>query len=295
LTDLSSLQVKVPPPGESANVTITDPLCDWGRIRCYAFFGAIFSQKNAEFSQTDPYLDFTVEWNWLKHNRWTVTTFFDSRLTQIPAPDPPTVDDKRSTQPKTQAAADSGAATPSPVDAFASSKKSAQVSGGIYWVPYIPKQFVWTYNSQDYGFFPALIYKGGVQGSLDGVIDGGSLAFPGQQKSIFTFNAAGVRFGFVKWHSSHNEAHDLLSYCDFTLGKYRLYDFIGPGFQGTQGAGDSNVRHYGLRKAFEGRLAVPHLNVRLGVDANLGQGQNDLRFSITGNAMDMLKSLLGQK
>ncbi|MGH9665982.1 MAG: hypothetical protein ACRD9L_16270, partial [Bryobacteraceae bacterium] len=152
--NLSSLQVKVAPPGGSTNVTITDPLCEWGRVRCYAYFGAIFSQKNAEFSQTDPYLDFTVEWNWLKHDRWAVTTFFDSRLTQIPAPDSPTVGDKNSTPPKTQAAADSGAATPSPSDAFASSKKSAQAQAAFTGRPTYPNSLSGRSARRTTGSFP---------------------------------------------------------------------------------------------------------------------------------------------
>jgi hypothetical protein len=295
LPQASTLQVALSPPGDSGATatTVEDPLCEWGRVRCYVYFGAIFSQTNGDFSSADPYLDFNLEWNWFKGKHSLFTGFFDTRLSTIPTPANPAAAGSTSSSATNAGTTNSAqASTPSAVDAFAASSKSPQVFGGFYYAPWAGP--VWTYKDQQYGFFAAMLYKGGVQGKLDGSVVSSSLSFPDQDKSIFTFNAAGARLGFVKWHPESGEAHDLLSYIDFSVGKYRLYDFIGPDFQDAPG-GASDVRHYGLRKVVEARIKIPSTNVRLGVDANLGQGQNDLRFSVTTNAIDMLKSLFGQR
>lgn len=289
-----SLTVTLAATSPEVTVTVEDPLCEWGRVRCYAYFGTIFSQTNGDFSKTDPYLDFSVEWNWYKGKRGILTTFFDTRLTTIPAPEAPT---PVAVPPVAVPPVAPSAPPPlSGAAAFASSSKSPQVMGGFYYAPWaLP---AWSFKDQTYSLFAAALYKGGVQGRLDGVVDSGKLAFPNQGKSVFTFNSAGVRLGFVKWHPEEGEAHDLLSYFDFTVGKYRLYDYIGPDFQGAASGpagGASNVRHYGLRKVFEGRIKIPSVNLRVGFDANLGQGQNDLRFLVTTNGIDLFKSLLGQK
>ena len=301
--DPSTLTVTLVPDQtvDASTVTVEDALCDWGRVRCYAYFGSIFSQKNGDFSNADPYLDFTTEWNWYKGKRGIFTGFFDVRLTSIPAPDTSAKTTPSTTTTATASGTGSASsittgsqsAMPSAANAFASSSKSPQVQGGFYYAPWVAP--VWKFKDDSYGMFAAALYKGGVQGRLDGSVDVANLAYPNQGKSVYTFNSGGARLGFVKWYGDPGEAHDLLSYLDFTLGKYRLYDYVGPDFQDASGGGLSDIRHYGLRKAFEGRIKIPKVNLRLGVDANLGQGQNDLRFVVTTNAIDIFKNLLGQK
>ncbi len=130
---------------------------------------------------------------------------------------------------------------------------------------------------------------------MDGVVTTDKLAFPNQDKSFFTNYGGGFRFSFVKWHDGTSTAHETLSYVDLTFGKDRLYDFVGPDFGSSASGGSSSVRHYGMRKMVEARLKIPTVDIEVGTDLNLGQGQNEVRLVVTTNAIKILKSLLGQQ
>ncbi len=81
VADLSKLTVTVTT-GAAATDGVLDPLCEFGRYRCYAYFGGSFS---GDFSKQDPWhLDFDTEQAWIKRTHWLVGTNFDVRLTQIP-------------------------------------------------------------------------------------------------------------------------------------------------------------------------------------------------------------------
>ncbi|HLN00762.1 MAG TPA: hypothetical protein VK335_15850 [Bryobacteraceae bacterium] len=305
----------------SDQITITTPLCDWGRVRCYAYFGGVFS---GDFSKQNPYLDLDGEWNWIKaywhpgsktataignqnpHGQTLLTGFFDVRLTQLPSssvstpPASPTNLPPSSSSITQSVKVQASGAAQTPTDnsssqqaaAFASAKKSIDIEGGIYWAPYIPDHFIWNFQSDGYGLVPSVLLKGGGRGSLDGVVSQTQLSFPSQDKSFFTNYSGGTRLAFVKWHAAQGESHETLSYVDFTFGKDRLYDFVGATFPpGT--AVQSGVRHYGLRKMVEGRLKIPKVDVQVGTDLNLGQGQNEVRLVVTTNAVSILKAALG--
>lgn len=248
--DFSKLTVAVTQ-APSTTITILTPLCYWGRAICYAYFGSVFS---SDLSQKKPYLDFDVEWNWVKLDHVLAATFYDARLTQIST---------TSTAPSSQ---------------------SIEIETGALWAPYVPSEFVWNFQNSQYGFVPSVLVEGGGSGSPAGFAGQNQLAFPGQGKTFLTNYSAGMRLALVQWHSAHSEANETLSYIDFAAGRDRLYDFAAPG----------SVRRYGLRKIVEARLKIPKLDLRAGVDMNLGQGQNEVRIIVEANAISMLKSLLGQ-
>jgi hypothetical protein len=248
--DFSNLTVAVTQ-APSTTITILTPLCYWGRAICYAYFGSVFS---SDLSQKKPYLDFDVEWSWVKLDHVVAATFYEARLTQIST---------TSTAPSSQ---------------------SIEIETGALWAPYVPSEFVWNFQSSQYGFVPSVLVEGGGSGSPGGLAGQNQLAFPGQGKTFLTNYSAGMRLALVQWHAAHSEANETLSYIDFAAGRDRLYDFAGPG----------SVRRYGLRKIVEARLKIPRLDLRAGVDMNLGQGQNEVRIIVEANAISMLKSLLGQ-
>jgi hypothetical protein len=300
VTDLTAVETAVTSPP----ITVKTPLCDWGRVRCYAYFGGAFS---GDFSKQDPYLDFDTETYIVKrreksHASPILATFFDVRLTQIPTTStsstaassaPATSQSNNSSGGGSGSGRQSTDSATQAATAFSTAARSIQIQGGVYWAPYVPKYLTWNYQKNDYGFIPSLLFKSGGRGSVDGVVSQDQLAFPGQDKSFFTYWGGGFRLSFVQRHRPRGEAHETLSYVDFTFGKDRLYDFVGPDFGGATGGGLSNVRHYGMRKMVEARMKIPKVDLYLGTDLNLGQGQNEVRLVVMTNAISILKSLVG--
>jgi hypothetical protein len=282
------------PASEPPDRATVEAVGDWGRARATFAFGAMFSKENGDFSKSDPYLNFNLDWNWFRRGKNEATnrslrlgqpapegpfnfnylfnTFFETRLTSIPKGDtkPPA-----DSTPKTQAdePADMTASEcPKGIDGIPCSKKAAVMQVGAYLPMFWNRWMTWNHNGDRNALFVAPIVKGGFQTvNTDEKNDG---------KNLLTFYSGGVRLGHYnlgKYSTLRDSANPALadgttpqtvSYLDVTFGKWQNLLFHGK---------------RQLRTAFEGRLKIPALPFQLGFDANIGRGADDLRFLIDSN------------
>jgi putative Ig domain-containing protein len=252
------------------NPNQVEALGDWGRARANFAFGAVFSKERDDFSKSDPYLDFNLDFNWLRRNRdyknltYLLNTFFETRLTSIP------VDPDKQDQ-SVKAAADATPADPSKCDAsttdgFLCSRKSVMVQIGTYLPIYWNKRLSWSHGGNRNVLFFAPIVKAGMN----------TLTADGEEgRNLLTFYSGGLRFGhydvgkYTTPPSLPKEVSPrLISYMDITLGKWQNLEYLGS---------------RRLRTEFEGRVKIPGLPLRFGFNANLGKGPDDLRFLIDTN------------
>lgn len=293
-----------------------EPVADWGRARATFAFGAILSSENEGFSKTDPYLDFNLDTNWLQRVRkrpslgragaamqqhprrgrdelygrrnfnFFLNSFFDVRLTSIP---------EEREEPK-ESAADmgedggsdgtngnggsngngSGDGEENGIDTFLKSRKAVVIQTGIYAPVHWNNFMSWNYKGYRNALFFAPIAKAGLYTPTGNGEN---------QKDLFTFYAGGVRFGHYelgKYDAVPDPARapKLVSYLDVTWGKWDNIDF--------KSGGKS-------RLGLEGRIKIPAIPFRLGIESYLGKGDDDLRFLIdTGfDVGSLLKKLVG--
>jgi hypothetical protein len=242
---------------------------DWGRARANFAFGAVFSKERDDFSKSDPYLDFSLDWNWLQRNRdyrnftYLLNTFFETRLTTIPV-DPDKQD--QSVKAAEAAPADPAKCDPSTTDGFLCSRKSVMVQIGTYLPLYWNNRLSWSHGGNRNVLFFAPILKAGMN----------TLTADGEKgRNLLTFYSGGFRFGhydvgkYTTPPSLPREvAPRLISYLDITLGKWQNLEYLGK---------------RRIRTEFEGRVKIPGLPLRFGFDANVGKGPDDLRFLIDTN------------
>ena len=246
---------------EDNNSNQVEELGDWGRARANFAFGAVFSKEREDFSKSDPYLNFSLDWNWLQREKdqrnftYLFNTFFETRLTTIPV-DP---DKQDSETPPTEPAK----CDPAVPDGFLCSRKSVMVQIGTYLPLYLNDRLSWTHRGNRNVLFVAPILKAGMNTLTDDGEKG---------RNLMTFYSGGLRFGhfdvgkFTTPPSLPREvAPRLISYLDITIGKWQNLEYLG---------------ERRLRTEFEGRVKIPGLPMRFGFDANVGKGRDDLRFLI---------------
>lgn len=251
------------------NPNHVEALGDWGRARANFAFGAVFSKERDDFSKSDPYLDFSLDFNWLRRNRdyknltYLLNTFFETRLTTIPV-DP----DKQGQSVKAGEAtpADTAKCDPSTTDGFLCSRKSVMVQIGTYLPLYWNDRLSWSHGGNRNVLFFAPILKAGMNTLTAGGAKG---------RNLLTFYSGGFRFGhydvgkYTTPPSLPKEVSPkLISYLDITLGKWQNLEYLGK---------------RRIRTEVEGRVKIPGLPLRFGFDANVGKGPDDLRFLIDTN------------
>ena len=136
-----------------------------GAGRANFAFGAVFSKERDDFSKSDPYLNFSLDWNWLQrekdHRNFTYlfNTFFETRLTTIPV-DP---DKQNSETPQAEPAK----CDPAVPGDFLCSRKSVMVQIGTYLPLYLNDRLSWTHRGNRNVLFVAPILKAGMNTLTD--------------------------------------------------------------------------------------------------------------------------------
>jgi len=250
------------------HLAFVEAVGDWGRARATFAFGAVFSKEREDFSKTDPYLNFNLDWNWYRRRSdeqnftYLLNTFFETRLTAIPVdPDKQKQEGEQSQTPSAEKTCD-----PSTPDGFLCSRKAVMVQAGVYLPLYWNNWTTWRYGGDRNAFIIAPLVKGGLN----------TLTAEGEKgRNLLTFYSGGLRFGHLDTGKFTNPpslprdvAPRLVSYLDVTVGKWQNIEFKG---------------RRQLRTAFEGRVKIPALPLRFGFDANIGRGPDDLRFLVDMN------------
>jgi hypothetical protein len=240
-----------------------------------------------------------------------INTYFDVRLTSIPVsscvPAASNANASGSSGQQT-ACSTSPAATPSPtpLDVFLSSQKTARVAVGIYFPWTITN---WNYNKTPNALFLAPIAKVGFDtpaGSLNQnqpastTVSGTGVSNSGVVTAVnptnfYNFYAWGTRIGHYALTppTDRDSAPDLISYLDVAFGRFsNLETLVQP--QGN-GVGPT-VRQRLIRIQLEGMLKVPSTPLFIGINANVGQESASVgKGSIVQRAGDDLRFLFGVK
>jgi hypothetical protein len=263
-------------------------IADWGRVRATFTAGTVLSADNnfqgRSSTQSTLFLDFTAEKNWRSgglnaqdnwQRRLLFSTFFETRLTSVPQ--------AQMTSTATPPAGGGTGNTPDTLTTFISSQKSALMVGGAYF-PYLTNKWIW--HNTPYALFAAPLAKVGFitpVGSTTTQTTAGT-AQPVNPQQFYNFYGWGGRIGHYKLsYDSANEAPELMSYIDVTVGRFSNLETLAPL---PNGSGTYPIRQY--RVAIEGALKVPATPLLLGFSANLGQNllsqphtlaaKDDLRF-----------------
>jgi hypothetical protein len=247
---------------------------NWGRARAEFAFGMVLSKKRDDFSKTDPYLNFKLDYNWYRREteksnlRYLFNTFFETRLTAIPVAMPmkkekPNDDGKQNdgdNQDSDDNQNNGGQQNECENQDILCSKKSALVQAGAYLPIYWNKWTVWNHRGNHNALFVAPIMKAGLHTETEGKNES-------EKNNLLVSYSSGIRIGHFNLGPSadtpHSSAPRLISYLDITLGKFQNLKFDGKTL---------------ARTAFEGRLKIPHAPFQIGIDANIGRGPDDLRF-----------------
>ncbi len=235
---------------------------DWGRVRSNFSTGAIISEQNEQFSKVDLYLGFNMDVNWFKSASTSSSTggklfntFVNARLTAIPVTGNREKDGEEDK-----------------LEVLLNSRKAVLLQAGFY-VPYYHKSMAWQVKDAadkdvNYAVFVAPGGRIGFQTATGEI--GTADAKKIHENSFFGFYGIGLRFGHYKLSSDANIAPELISYLDWTVGKWDNFEVFKE---------DGINTRKPLRHLFEGRLKVPGTRiVQVGFDANVGDGIDDLRF-----------------
>jgi hypothetical protein len=182
------------------------------------------------------------------------------------------------------------------------SSNSVHVEGGIYTPFYFPWSR-WTYKHNPNALFLAPIAKLGfdsLRGSAtDQLLQSAAVAAgsqtPAQQnyqnaasalsRDIYRMMAFGTRLGVFTLSPTPHRAPELISYIDFTYGRFDNY-FV-PVYGSTTG-----MVHFPWRFDITGRLQIPSTPFYVGLDLNKGTGPDNLSIFI--GARTDLSNMLGK-
>ncbi|MEE8587450.1 MAG: hypothetical protein V3T83_21645 [Acidobacteriota bacterium] len=295
--------------------SVTTGNLDWGRLRAYFSTGVILSKENEDFSEQDPFLGFNLDANWWKSKarnwsgqgscsnqpderdklcapRFMFNSFMDVRLTSIGVNKmemPDEDDDGGGAMLRLQ---DDDEDEGTSVSDLLSSRSAALIQNGFYF-PILTT--VWKYNNHSNALFVAPLAKIGWQTTTEngmtvtpadqdgpmpmgvtGIMDDPAVMMP--EDDVFNFYAFGVRMGHFDLKSMQGRNGDmtgaspqLLSYLDILFGKWENYEI-------TEVINGETAVERPWRLALEGRLKIPRLPFYAGLEANLGQGRDDVRF-----------------
>lgn len=231
MDDSESVELKIPavallkPPAEPPTTPQEAVEYDWGRVRGYFAAGMIFSKERDDFSHSDPFLDFTLDKNYVARPWFKIwpdsvdehgdirhhylfkdfNTFFNARLTSIPVTAKDTT--KGTSGTGTNATATAEDCDPIDCQTFITSKKAAMMQAGIYlpmywgfttWYRRVQrdaKNFRWEKNA----LFVAPLAKGGIL-----TVTGDRQTAEAQQfgsDDVFNFYSFGAMLGHFRLHA----------------------------------------------------------------------------------------------
>lgn len=312
----------------TCNATVASADLYWGKVRAYFTLGLVLSQQGNDFSlnSANPFLDFTLLKEWSgdskKSTGWGgigLDTYFDARLTAIATTAVPTTGGSSATTSgsgstttnggqNSNSNAGTGATALTPQSVLVN-RQAASLQGGIY-LPVLNDRY--TFQGTDYSLFVAPLAKAGfytpTSSNSVSSTSNSAVAVPVTSSRFFPFYGYGVRIGHKEEltdpsasGSAKSDGSDLLSYLDFTVGRYGNFEYTSDGCLMATG---SCVRERLLRYAIEGMLKIPHTPLIIGMSANvaaqhahapgLNAPQDDLRFLFGAkfDARKMLGSLL---
>ncbi|HJU55447.1 MAG TPA: hypothetical protein VJ715_12775, partial [Pyrinomonadaceae bacterium] len=250
---------------------------NWGRVRGYFSAGIVFSKEREEFSETDMFLDFTLDKNYIQSTNWNVNTFFSARLTALPVQAVDT----------TNNGGGGGGSNTDNLDTFLASKKAALMQAGVY-IPIHPAAFRWTWDDANNALFLAPLAKGGIMTITEGNTSAEAQTLG--DDDVYNFFSFGGRIGHFRMPDNSGASPELLSWLDLSMGRYENFELnIPTGEEDAQGNAIT-VRERRWRVVAEGRLKIPTLPLMIGFDGNFGDGPDDLRFGF-GMRFDLGKLL----
>ena len=273
---------------------------DWGRVRGYFSAGMIFSKEREDFSQSDMFLDFTLDKNYVAKPFLIfkdLNTFFTARLTSIP------VAEKETTATDGTPPAAEDECTGVECETFLSSKKAAMMQAGIYlpmywdftsWFRRVQREnnFRWEKNA----LFIAPLAKGGIATITGDQQTAEAVRFG--KDDVFNFFSFGAMLGHFRLHTRQNDngeyennpniAPELISWLTLSAGRWENFEIEVPTGDKDAMGNDINVRRRPWRIEALGRLKIPETPFIVGFDGNFGKGRDDLRF-IFGTRFDIGK------
>lgn len=285
---------------------------DWGRVKALFMIGALFSNQDQSFSQSNLFASFDIDKAWklpcnygYAHTaagyrpfpgddcsmRPGLNTFFETRLTAIPVSSNAATDSK---------AAQGGDAGSTDVTSFLSNKKSARFSLGLY-TPFLLTR--WTHDEGPQALYIAPLVKAGFDTLTDSTsiaattTDSGGAATPttAQVPRLYNFFGGGVRIGHYKLHNDENEAPDHVSHLDVMLAKFSNFESK----VSNCPAGFATCRARLWRLSFEGLLEIPTPDafpLYVGLGANVGQKAFGASHVVPGgDAGDDLRFFFGTR
>lgn len=258
---------------------------DWGRVKALFMIGALFSNQNQSFSQSNLFASFDLDKAWSLPCNYGyaetaagylpypgdpcsvhpgLNTFFETRLTAIPVSSNTATDSKASQPPP----------APNDFNSFLSNKKSARFAFGLY-APFMLTR--WTHDEGPQALYIAPLAKAG----FDTITDSTSItatttsgdtttSTTEQVPRLYNFFGGGVRIGHYKLHNNENEGPDHISHLDVMLAKFS--NFESKVDNCPQGFTTCRARLW--RLSFEGLLQIPtpdNLPLYIGLGANIGQ------------------------
>jgi len=263
---------------------------DWGRVRGYFSAGMIFSKEREDFSQSDMFLDFTLDKNYVAKPFLIfkdLNTFFTARLTSIP------VAEKEMTATDGTPPAAEDECTGVECETFLSSKKAAMMQAGIYlpmywdftsWFRRVQREnnFRWEKNA----LFIAPLAKGGIATITGDQQTAEAVRFG--KDDVFNFFSFGAMLGHFRLHTRQNDngeyennpniAPELISWLTLSAGRWENFEIEVPTGDKDASGNDINVRQRPWRIEALGRLKIPETPFIVGFDGNFGKGRDDLRF-----------------
>lgn len=257
------------------------PTGDWGRAHSYIAFGMVFSSERDDFSVRDPYLNVLLDYNWYSRRKgkfkYFANTFLDTRLTSLPVSvKPPQEDPANQSMGDGTSEGNKDETKETPEDVFLASRKAAQLQLGFYVPMYREGWMTWRQGRDRNAFAIGPLLKGGIETLTERSNDASG---PINKKDLFTSWSVGFRAGMFKLPHSEHQAPETISYLDITWGKWRAIERI-VGETETE-SGIATLRVTPIRMGIEGRVKLPKLPFRIGVNANQGRrGPDDLRFTV---------------
>jgi putative Ig domain-containing protein/centrosomal CEP192-like protein len=281
----------------------SESLVPWGNVTPTFSTGFVLSQNNNQFSQYNFFLDLNIETSYhlsSSHPNRRVNAFVDTQLTAIPAASCQTTS-------ATGTAATSGSSTTgancfnsSTIDqsfnSFLSAQKAAVLQGGIYFPIQLP-MLQWSYGGNANAAFFGPVVKGGMQtivNSTQTVTSNSSASSSGTTSTTTTSTlvpsgfygnwSAGVRLGHLKLWDTWNVAPELLSYIDFTFGRWNSFEQCpSTGCKIDPATGTVTNLSHPFLMGVQGRFKVPDTPLILGFDTITpiaGTGRSNFQFTI---------------
>lgn len=293
-TDTGVILPKQPAPIFVKHNSYTESNVPWGNVTPTFETGFVLSQNNGQFSQFNLFIGLNVDTSYHIRKKYRANAYVNTQLTSIPAASCQTSSSGSSgTSSNGQTGIGANCLTTanltSSFNSFISSQKAAVIQGGLYF-PVSFSSWKWWYGGHANSLFFAPVVKGGFQ-TVTTNSQSVTTPSPGNSTTTSTLNpsafyrdlSGGLRLGHFQEWNSWNVAPELLSYIDFTFGKWGSFAQCPPTGCITDSTGTVTNLNRPYLFGVEGRLKVPSTPLILGfntITPITGTGKSDFRFTI---------------